>query len=46
MPDDDERITPIEIATSTTDVTADDLLTDIENETDKDIPFVDLTESE
>ncbi len=46
LPDDVERITPIEIATSTTDVTAEDLLTDIENETDKDIPFVDLTESE
>ncbi len=46
LPDEIERITPVEVATSTSDVTADDLLTGIEIESNEDIPFVDLTESE
>lgn len=46
LPTDVERITPVEVSTSTADVTADDLLKGFDEEPVDDIPFVDLTESE
>lgn len=46
LPDDVERITPVETAISTTGVSADDLLDGLDDEIDDEIPFVDLTESE
>ena len=46
LPDEVDRITPDEVATKTSDVSADDLLGDIKEESDGDIPFIDLTDSE
>jgi hypothetical protein len=46
LPDEVDRITPDEVATKTSDVSADDLLSDIKDESESDIPFVDLTDSE
>ena len=46
LPEEVERITPIEVGTSTADVTADDLLDGLDDEPTDDVPFVDLTESE
>jgi len=46
LPEEVSRITPDEIATKTGDVSADDLLSGIDDEPEDDIPFVDLTESE
>jgi hypothetical protein len=46
LPDEVDRITPSEVATKTGDVSADDLLGDIDDESESDIPFVDLTDAE
>ncbi|HIG19924.1 MAG TPA: hypothetical protein EYQ78_04015 [Candidatus Poseidoniales archaeon] len=46
LPDEVDRITPDEVATKTSDVSADDLLGDIKDESDGNIPFIDLTDSE
>ncbi len=46
LPDEVDRITPDEVATKTSDVSADDLLGDITEESGGDIPFIDLTDSE
>ena len=46
LPDEVDRITPDEVATKTSDVSADDLLGDINDDSESDIPFVDLTDSE
>lgn len=46
LPDEVDRITPNEVATKTSDVSADDLLGDIKDESDESIPFIDLTASE
>ncbi|MDG1541303.1 MAG: hypothetical protein P8Q39_00505 [Candidatus Thalassarchaeaceae archaeon] len=46
LPDEVDRITPDEVATKTSDVSADDLLGDIKDESDESIPFIDLTDSE
>ena len=46
LPEEVERITPIEVGTSTADVTADDLLDGLDDEPMDEVPFVDLTESE
>ena len=46
LPEEVERLAPIEVATATDDVAADDLLTGGDDESVDDVPFVDLTESE
>ncbi len=46
LPEDVERITPIEVGTPTSDVSADDLLDGLDEKPVDYIPFVDLTESE
>ncbi len=46
LPEEVDRIAPNEVATKTSDVSADDLLKGINDDSDNDVPFVDLTDSE
>ena len=46
LPDEVERITPVEVAVGTSDVQAEDLLTGVDDEPVDQVPLVDLTESE